>query len=196
MKKIVMAIIFAILLLPAAVDARSGCCSHHGGVCGCGCCDGTSLSATCAPYYPQCSSKPAPVSTPVPKPVVITPKVQTVQTPVVETPVKVSNSEPIKSEPLQIIEKTEPVKHTEPVQKETVEAPVASSTPSKADVSPTAVLGEKEIQESEKELIQAENSTEELSTGECLFALFFLLSIPAAVIWFFKRILTKKKISE
>jgi len=35
-------------------DARSGCCSWHGGVCGCGCCDGTPLSATCAPYYPGC----------------------------------------------------------------------------------------------------------------------------------------------
>lgn len=43
-------------LIPCISDARSGCCSHHGGVCGCGCCDGTSLSATCAPYYPQCSS--------------------------------------------------------------------------------------------------------------------------------------------
>lgn len=38
------------------VDARSGCCSHHGGVCGCGCCDDSSLSATCAPYYPSCSN--------------------------------------------------------------------------------------------------------------------------------------------
>lgn len=37
-------------------SARSGCCSHHGGVCGCGCCDGTSLSSTCAPYYPECGS--------------------------------------------------------------------------------------------------------------------------------------------
>src|SRR6266567_4279850 len=36
--------------------SRSGCCSHHGGVCGCGCCDGSSLSAICAPYYPECSS--------------------------------------------------------------------------------------------------------------------------------------------
>jgi hypothetical protein len=42
---------FAIL-----VDARSGCCSHHSGVCGCGCCDGTPLSSTCAPYYPECNS--------------------------------------------------------------------------------------------------------------------------------------------
>lgn len=58
------------------LEARSGCCSHHGGVCGCHCCDGTSLSATCAPYYPSCSSsnssapKPtlAPVSTPQPTP--------------------------------------------------------------------------------------------------------------------------------
>jgi hypothetical protein len=39
-----------------SVDARSGCCSHHGGVCGCGCCDGSSLSAICAPYYPECNS--------------------------------------------------------------------------------------------------------------------------------------------
>jgi hypothetical protein len=58
MKKIWL-IVFALLLLPFAADARSGCCSHHGGVCGCGCCDGTSLSATCAPYYPECSSSSA-----------------------------------------------------------------------------------------------------------------------------------------
>ncbi|MFA6391180.1 MAG: hypothetical protein WCW66_00310 [Patescibacteria group bacterium] len=44
------------LLLPQYnADARSGCCSHHDGVCGCGCCDGTPLSATCAPYYPECN---------------------------------------------------------------------------------------------------------------------------------------------
>lgn len=48
---VVLAIIF---LLPKNVYARSGCCSYHGGVCGCGCCDGTSLSSTCAPYYPEC----------------------------------------------------------------------------------------------------------------------------------------------
>jgi hypothetical protein len=36
------------------VEARSGCCSRHGGVCGCSCCDGTNLSSTCAPYYPEC----------------------------------------------------------------------------------------------------------------------------------------------
>jgi hypothetical protein len=42
------------------VEARSGCCSHHGGVCGCGCCDGSPLSATCAPYYPSCNSNTDP----------------------------------------------------------------------------------------------------------------------------------------
>jgi hypothetical protein len=36
------------------VEARRGCCSHHGGVCGCFCCDGTPLSSACLPYYPQC----------------------------------------------------------------------------------------------------------------------------------------------
>lgn len=51
-------ILFLCILFPLSTDARSGCCSHHGGVCGCGCCDGTSLSATCAPYYPQCNSEP------------------------------------------------------------------------------------------------------------------------------------------
>ena len=51
--------------------ARQGCCSHHGGVCGCGCCDGTPLSSTCAPYYPECSGGStyiAPISTPTSKP--------------------------------------------------------------------------------------------------------------------------------
>ena len=44
------------LLVSQTADARRGCCSHHGGVCGCRCCDGTGLSAKCAPYYPECSS--------------------------------------------------------------------------------------------------------------------------------------------
>ena len=49
--------IFIFLLSVGTVQARSGCCSHHGGVCGCRCCDGTSLSATCAPYYPSCNNQ-------------------------------------------------------------------------------------------------------------------------------------------
>jgi hypothetical protein len=44
-------VLFFLIAQPAL--ARSGCCSHHGGVQvnGCGCNDGTSLSSTCAPYY-------------------------------------------------------------------------------------------------------------------------------------------------
>lgn len=67
MKKLII-IIFIVFLSVLAffqiVDARSGCCSHHGGVCtykcpggtgvGYMCCDGSSLSATCDPYYPDC----------------------------------------------------------------------------------------------------------------------------------------------
>ena len=49
-------LIFLFILTIQTADARSGCCSHHGGVCGCGCCDGSPLSAICAPYYPECSS--------------------------------------------------------------------------------------------------------------------------------------------
>jgi len=49
-------VFFLFFLSFSTVDARSGCCSHHKGVCGCRCCDGTSLSSTCAPYYPSCSS--------------------------------------------------------------------------------------------------------------------------------------------
>ena len=48
-------LLFAIFLFVGLqpVIARSGCCSHHGGVSsdGCGCNDGTPLSDTCTPYY-------------------------------------------------------------------------------------------------------------------------------------------------
>lgn len=60
MKKIVIFLfsVFFFILAFGSVDARSGCCSHHGGVCGCGCCDGTFLSSTCAPYYSSCNVQP------------------------------------------------------------------------------------------------------------------------------------------
>ncbi len=75
---VISSLIVLCLSLASTSQARSGCCSHHGGVCGCGCCDGTSLSATCAPYYPNCGSS-APAPTPTPRYVVpSTPK--TVQT--------------------------------------------------------------------------------------------------------------------
>lgn len=56
MKKAGFIAFFSLLILAQPVLARSGCCSHHGGVMsnGCGCNDGTPLSSTCAPYY-SCS---------------------------------------------------------------------------------------------------------------------------------------------
>lgn len=59
--------IYCILLPFDGVAARQGCCSHHGGVCGCRCCDGTALSATCAPYYPSCEAPKIKVQKPAPK---------------------------------------------------------------------------------------------------------------------------------
>jgi hypothetical protein len=68
-KAIALAFLIGIAIV-APAWAHSGCCSHHGGVCGCSCCDGTALSATCAPYYPGCGSggeppPPAPPASPV-----------------------------------------------------------------------------------------------------------------------------------
>ncbi len=65
--KVLIILILVPLFLFASIGdigAHSGCCSWHGGVCsyqcshggiGYCCCDGTSLSATCAPYYALCS---------------------------------------------------------------------------------------------------------------------------------------------
>jgi hypothetical protein len=55
---LLIAILFFIVLIfiPVKSDARQGCCSHHGGVCGCKCCDGTSLSSTCRISYPECKT--------------------------------------------------------------------------------------------------------------------------------------------
>ncbi|MCK5040620.1 MAG: thermonuclease family protein [Candidatus Aenigmarchaeota archaeon] len=50
----VLILFLLIALFSTVVEAISGCCSHHNGVCGCKCCDGTSLSKTCAPYYLSC----------------------------------------------------------------------------------------------------------------------------------------------
>lgn len=70
MKKLLVEILLGalILIIPQSVFARSGCCSSHGGVCGCGCCDGSSLSSTCAPYYPWCNSPTTIIYTPTPTP--------------------------------------------------------------------------------------------------------------------------------
>lgn len=58
-------ILLGILFITPSIEARQGCCSWHGGVCGCGCCDGTGLSATCLPYYPGCSGGGSYYSAPV-----------------------------------------------------------------------------------------------------------------------------------
>lgn len=56
MKKLTCVFFLTIFLfgVESSANARQGCCSRHGGVCGCQCCDGTPLSAKCAPYYPDC----------------------------------------------------------------------------------------------------------------------------------------------
>jgi hypothetical protein len=68
-KLIVLFVAILFFTITQSVAARSGCCSSHKGVCGCGCCDGTPLSSTCAPYYPECNnSKPVYVPpSPTPK---------------------------------------------------------------------------------------------------------------------------------
>jgi hypothetical protein len=60
MKKAGFLAILALMFLASPVLARSGCCSHHGGVManGCGCNDGTPLSSTCAPYYVCTANQP------------------------------------------------------------------------------------------------------------------------------------------
>jgi len=63
-KQILLIFFFIIVILfPLNADARSGCCSWHGGVCGYRCCDGTALSTTCAPYYPNCNEETVPPPT-------------------------------------------------------------------------------------------------------------------------------------
>ncbi len=66
------------------IEARSGCCSHHDGVCGCRCCDGSPLSAKCAPYYPSCNSRVVTQPTSTPRPITIPTKKPTI------TPTKIN----------------------------------------------------------------------------------------------------------
>ena len=84
MKRLILtfALLLLIPFLAKNVYAWPGCCSSHGGVCGCGCCDGTSLSTTCAPHYPECSQP-----TYTAAPIIITPTVAPItHTPVPATP--------------------------------------------------------------------------------------------------------------
>lgn len=54
MKKVITIFIITFLIATSytpQTQARSGCCSYHGGVCENQCCDGTPLSDICAPFY-------------------------------------------------------------------------------------------------------------------------------------------------
>jgi hypothetical protein len=95
MKKYSYLLVFSSVLLFFFLFSQSskawpGCCSHHNGVCGCGCCDGSPLSATCAPHYPGCSgsSAPAPKIIPVPTP---TPVPNPTTPPVIPTAINYDN---------------------------------------------------------------------------------------------------------
>jgi hypothetical protein len=52
MRKVLILTILLVLGLSPSLQAQSGCCSSHGGVCGCRCCDGTALSDRCRPHFP------------------------------------------------------------------------------------------------------------------------------------------------
>ena len=53
-----LAIAFALQRQESA-EAASGCCSRHGGVCDCACCDGSPLSDTCRRKMPRCGGEEA-----------------------------------------------------------------------------------------------------------------------------------------
>jgi len=99
MNKVLLIIGLALLFsfsISKDTQARSGCCSHHGGVCGCRCCDGSSLSAKCAPYYPSCS-QPAYIAPIVTKaPIIYTPRPSTPKSTLIPTlaPTRTPTSKP------------------------------------------------------------------------------------------------------
>jgi hypothetical protein len=114
-KKLITIVIFLIILialiyvvvLPNFTEARSGCCSWHGGVCtyqcsdgvnvGYKCCDGTSLSAKCAPYYSRCpiynpEPKSEPKSEPKPEPKSETSSIEDLSQPEADSEISPQNS--------------------------------------------------------------------------------------------------------
>lgn len=123
---------FSLIFLPKNIEARSGCCSHHDGVCGCRCCDGSSLSSTCAPYYPSCNSVPVvtqptstprPTATPTKKPTLAptktptsinTPTLIITNTPTLE-PTNIEEISPTSTPQPQVLGETDTNKPTEPV---------------------------------------------------------------------------------
>jgi hypothetical protein len=58
MRKIMFLAFLLALCSVISAQAQQGRCSHHGGVCGCRCCDGSALSAACSPFFPCGGSTP------------------------------------------------------------------------------------------------------------------------------------------
>jgi hypothetical protein len=122
---------FFLIFLPKNIEARSGCCSHHGGVCGCRCCDGSSLSSTCAPYYPSCNttiktviqptSTPRPTAIPTKKPTLTPTNTPSPTNTPTLYPTEIPISEPTQTEEIyptnqpQVLGETDTQKPTEPV---------------------------------------------------------------------------------
>lgn len=59
MRKVLFLSFLLALGLAVSAQAQQGCCSHHGGVCNCACCDGSPLSNACRPFFP-CGGGSAP----------------------------------------------------------------------------------------------------------------------------------------
>lgn len=59
MRKLLIATLLLVLGHAPSLQAQSGCCSSHGGVCGCRCCDGTALSDRCRPFFPCSGNVPS-----------------------------------------------------------------------------------------------------------------------------------------
>lgn len=118
---------FSLIFLPKNIEARSGCCSHHGGVCGCRCCDGSSLSATCAPYYPSCGSTTTIIKTvqptSTPRPTLIPTRIPTIVPTLKPTTLPTSTPTEI------VISKTPTIINIEP----TVVVPLKSTNSSSSD---------------------------------------------------------------
>ena len=83
--------------------AKSGCCSHHKGVCGCSCCDGSGLSATC--MTAECSGSGA---TQIVKPVKVVPTTIPTRKPILtlKPTIIVPTKVPQTRKPTQIIKPT------------------------------------------------------------------------------------------
>lgn len=140
--------LFYLIIQPKNVEARSGCCSHHGGVCGCRCCDGSSLSATCAPYYPSCGGSGT-----------IKTVIQPTRTPAKIIPTKIPTIKPI-------IPTKKPTLAPTLIPTKTK---ISTPTPSKSEISPTIITNPAKVLET-----SADNSTKPASSDNPLGGLIVL----------------------